>query len=141
MAEAVVSQMLCHRPPCRLYGIGLGLNIAGHTACMASPVIQKPGHMNHIPGPVRQPKNHIVILTAVKPCPKQLFLLQKTSGKATEMADIIIGSQIIRCIIRLKMKSQHFIDVPILKGGFVTVNIICLLLINHLHILIQYAGM
>ena len=92
--------------------------------------------MHHTLRPVCQPQNHIVVLAAVKLWAEQLRTIQEFSRKHAEMTDIIIGTQIINRIVRLKMHREHFIDVPALKRGFIAVYVICILLINDLHIFI-----
>ena len=57
------------------------------------------------------------------------------------MANIIIGPQIVNGIIRFKMHGEHFIYIVIFKGSFITVNIIRLLLIDHLGILVEHGWM
>ena len=57
------------------------------------------------------------------------------------MADIIIRPQIVRCIVRLKMHGQHFINIIVLESGLITIKIIRTLLIDLLHIRIQYGRM
>ena len=52
------------------------------------------------------------------------------------MADVIIGTQIINRIVRLKMHGQHLIDIPALKRSFIAVYVIRILLIDDLHIFI-----
>ena len=90
---------------------------------------------------VRQTQDHIVVLRTVKSCTEQFLAFQKFSGKDAEMTDIIVGPQIIRCIIRLKMHGQHFINIVLLEGGLITVQIIRTLFIDFLHIGIQYGRM
>ena len=56
------------------------------------------------------------------------------------MADIIIGPQIVRCIVRLKMHGQHLVNVVFFECGLITIEIIRSLLVDLLHIRIQYRG-
>ena len=64
-----------------------------------------------------------MILAAVKPASKQLCSFQQFSGKDAEMADIIIGTQIINGEIRLKMQCDHIVDAVALESRFIAVNI------------------
>ena len=129
--------MICHRASCGVYGIALGADVRGHASRMGTPVIQKSRHMNDMFRPVGQTQDHIVILAAVKLCTEQFGAFQQTSLKYAEMADIIVGPQIIRRVIRLKVHGQHMVNIISFKGRFITVNIIGLPFVNHLHIFIQ----
>ncbi len=139
--KAVLPQMLRYCSLCRLNGIGLCINPGSHTARMTSPIIHQSGHMHDFLRIIRETQNHIVVLAPVEFRPKQLITVQKGSCKHAEMTDIIIGTQIIRCKIRLKMHGKHLIDIAALEGGLITVQIICPLLIDGLHILVQHGGM
>ena len=108
---------------------------------MASPIVQKLRHVNHIPGPVRQTQYHIVILTAVKPGTEQLCSIQQLSGKNAEMTDVIICPQIVDGIIRLEVQGNHPVDVPAFEGGLITIDIVRILFIDHLYIFIKGTGM
>ena len=141
MFESMLFQMIRHGTLCRLDGIGLCVNTGGGTARMASPVIHQSGHMYDLLCSVRQTQDHIVVLRTVKSRTEQFLAFQKFSGKDAEMTDIIVGPQIIRCIIRLKMHGQHFINIVLLEGGLITVQIIRTLFIDFLHIGIQYGRM
>ena len=57
------------------------------------------------------------------------------------MADIIVGSQVVRRIVRLKMHGEHPVDVIPLEGSFITVDVIRPLLIDCLCILKKHGGM
>ena len=141
MFESMLFQMIRHGTLCRFDGIGLCVNTGGGTARMASPVIHQSGHMYDLLCSVRQTQDHIVVLRTVKSRTEQFLAFQKFSGKDAEMTDIIVGPQIIRCIIRLKMHGQHFINIVLLEGGLITVQIIRTLFIDFLHIGIQYGRM
>ena len=141
MLISMPPQMLRHRPLGRRYGVGLGPDAGGHAARMAPPIIHQSGHMDNFFRPVREPKNHVVILTAVEFGPEQLVSLQKPSGKHAEMADIVVGPEIVRRIIGLEVHGKHMIDIVHLKGGLITVEVVRPLLVDGLHILIQHAGM
>ena len=141
MGKAMPSQMVCHSSLRRSHYIRLCVDPGGHTALMASPVIQKLWNMHDMLCPVCHTKDHIVILTSVKPGTEQLLPFQKPLSKHAEMTDIIIGPQIVHRIIRLEMHGQHFIDITIFKGGFIAVNIIGILLVDRLHIFVQRTWM
>ena len=57
------------------------------------------------------------------------------------MTNVIVGTQIIRRIVRFKMHGQHVINIGALKGGFITINIVCILLVDCLYIFKQNRGM
>ena len=82
-----------------------------------------------------------MILTTVKAGTEQLRALQKLPCKYTKVTDIVVGTQIVQSIVRLEMHYQHLVDVTIVESDFITVQIICLLLIDGLHIFIKYTGM
>ena len=50
------------------------------------------------------------------------------------MTDIIIGPQIVNSVIRFEMQCDHIVNIAIFKGGFITVDIVRILLTDHLHI-------
>ena len=141
MAVSVLGQVFRHSPFGRFDGIGLGLDIGCHGAGMASPVIHQPGHMDDFTGIVREPQNHVVVLAAVVFFSEQFVSVQQLPGKNAEMADIIVGAQIIRGIARLKMHGQHTVDIAAFKGSFVAVQVIRILLVDCLYIFVEYAGM
>ena len=93
--------------------------------------------MHDILRPVRQAQDHIMILAAVKTGTEQFCPVKQFSVKHAEMTDIIIRPQIINGKIRLKMHSQHFVQVAALKSGLITVEIIRIFLIDGLHIFKQ----
>ena len=92
--------------------------------------------MYHVLCPVGEAQNHIMILTSVKSRAKQLCSVQKLSCKHAEMTDIIVCSQIVNREIRLKMQGYHIINAVTFKRCLITVDVICPLLIDHLHIFI-----
>ena len=141
MRESVPPQMIRHRSPCGLHHIGLCVNPRGDAPLMAAPVIQKFWHMHHLLCPVRQPQDHVVILAAVKPGAEQLRPVQELSVEDAEMADIIVGTQVVHRIVRLEMHGQHLIDVPAPESGLITVNVVRIPLIDCLHIFVQGAWM
>ena len=57
------------------------------------------------------------------------------------MADIVVGTQVVNSIVRLKMHGQHFVDITVFKGCFITVNIVRALFVNGFHIFVQCGGM
>ena len=77
-----------------------------------------------------------MVLAAVEPGAEQLHSIKQPLCKHAEMADIIVGAEIVNGIIRLKMHGQHFIDIAAFIGGFVTIYVIRPLLIDSPHILI-----
>ncbi len=119
---------------CRLYSIRLCIDAGRHASLMGAPVIEQSGNMHDFFRPVRQPQYHIMVLTAVKFRPEKLRSFHQPLCKHTEMTDIVVGAQVVRRIVRLKMHSQHPINVAALKGRLVTVQIIRPLLVNRLHI-------
>ena len=90
---------------------------------------------------IGEPQYHVMVLASVKLGTKQFVTIQQLSGKNAEMADIIVGSQVVRCIIRLEMHGQHMIDIASLKSRFITVDVIRPLLIDCLCILKKHGGM
>ncbi len=96
--------------------------------------------MNYVFGIRGQAQNHIMVLTAVKSTAKQLRALQKLARKHAEMTDVIICPKVIGRKIRLKMQGNHIINAVALKGRFIAVNIVRVLLVDDLDILIQYGG-
>ena len=82
-----------------------------------------------------------MILAAVKFRPEQFRSLQQGSVKYAEMADIVVGTQIINGKVRFEVKGDHIIHVIALKCGFITINIISTLLTDYFHIFIQRTGM
>ena len=60
---------------------------------------------------MRQTKNHVMILASVISGTEQFCLLQKFLCKYGEMTDIIVRTQIILRIIRLKMKNNDIVNV------------------------------
>ena len=141
MGKSMPLQMICHSSLRRSHYVRLCIDPGGHTAFMASPVIQKLWNMHDMLCPVCHTKDHIVILTSVKPGTEQLLPFQKPFCKHAEMTDIIIGPQIVHRIIRLEMHGQHFVDITVLKCGLITVNIIGILLVDCLHIFVQRTRM
>ena len=97
--------------------------------------------MDHIPRLVCQAQNHVVILAPVKFGPVQLRPLQQLFIEHAEMTDIVVGTQVVDGVIRLEMHGDHLIHIAVFEGGFVAVDIIRVLFIDHLHIFIQHAGM
>ena len=57
------------------------------------------------------------------------------------MADIIVGTQIVRRIIRLKMQHNQIIQIRRRKSRLVRIYIICILFTDDFHALIQKTGM
>lgn len=57
------------------------------------------------------------------------------------MADIIIGPQVVDSVVRFKMHGNHLVDVAVFKGGFITVNVIRIFLIDCLYIFKKHTGM
>ena len=95
--------------------------------------------MNHTFGFRGQPQNHVMVLAAVKFRAEQRHTLQQFPVKSTEMTDVIIGPQIIRSKIRLKMERNHVVNRLIsLESGLIAINIVRSLLTDHLHILIEH---
>ena len=98
--------------------------------------------MHHALCPGSKAQDHIMILTAVELRTEQLRTVQQPSGKGAEMTDIIVGPQIIRRIIRLKVQGNHVVYGGVsLKRRFVAVNVIRTLLTDRLHILVEDAWM
>ena len=126
--------MIGDRALCRIDRISLGIDRGCHTSLVRSPVIQDPRHMHDMLCLCCQAQYHVVILTAVKLAAEQLAALQKLSAEHAEMADVIVGKQVIRCKIRLEMQRDHMIDAVSLKGCFITVNVIRILFADRLHI-------
>ena len=90
---------------------------------------------------VRQAQNHIMILAAVKFCPKQFRAIQQLSGKYAEMTNIVVRAQVVDRIIRLEVHRDHLVDVRALKRRFITVNKVRILFVDRLYILVKCAGM
>ena len=97
--------------------------------------------MNDMLCSVSKTKDHIVILTSVELGPEEFCSIKKSSLEHTEMTDVVIGSEIIYCIIWLEMHSYHLIDVITLEGGLITIDVICVFLIYCLNIPVQNLGM
>ncbi len=127
-------QMICNGSFCSIYGISLGIDGGCHASLVGSPVIQDPRNMHDMFCLCCQTQDHIMILTAVKLAAEQFFSLQQFSCEHAEMTDIIVGEQVIRCKIRLKVHRDHMIDAVSFECGFITVNIICILFADCLHI-------
>ena len=104
---------------------------------MTSPVVQKLWYMYDMLCPVSKTQYHIVVLTSVKLGPEQLCSVKKRPLKNTEMADIVIGTQVVYGIIRFEVHGDHPVDVIPLKGGLITVDIVRILLIYCLYIPVQ----
>ena len=141
MFITMAPQMIRHRILCGLDGVRLGVDIGGNASRMASPIVEKLWHMHHILCPVGETQDHIMVLASVKFRAEQFRSVEKLPCKHTEMTDIIVGTEIVNGVIRLKMHGQHLIDISALKGSLITVYVICVFLIDHLHILVQRAGM
>ncbi len=90
--------------------------------------------MNDMFCSVSETKDHIVVLASVKLGPEELCAVKKSSLENAEMADVIVGSEIVYCVIGLEMHGDHLVDVIALKGSLVAVDVICLFFINGLHI-------
>ncbi len=56
------------------------------------------------------------------------------------MTDVIVCPKVVRRKIRLKMQGNHIVNAVALKGGFVAVNIVRILLVDDLDILVQNRG-
>ena len=139
---ALSREMGRHRPLSRLNGIALRIDVQGHAPRMGSPVIIKLRHMHHTLGAGGEPQDHIVVLAAVKLGAEQLRPVQKPSGKGAEMTDIIISPQIVRCVVRLEVQSDHVVDgTASLKRCLITIDVVRSLLTDRLHILVENAGM
>ncbi len=141
MLETMFPQVIGHRPLGRIHRIGFRLYAAGHAACMGTPVIHQLGHMHYFFRFIRQAQYHVMVLAAIEFGAEQFVPVQKMPVKNAEMANIIIGPQIVNGIIRFKMHGEHFIYIVIFKGSFIAVNIIRLLLIDHLGILVEHGWM
>ena len=89
---------------------------------------------------VREPQDHVVVLAAVEFGPKQLLPVQELPGEDAEMADVVVGPQIVRGVVRLKVHGQHAVDVVPLEGGLIAIQIIRILFIDSPHILVERAG-
>ena len=139
--EAVSAQMIRNRASCRFDHVRLCLDIARNASCMGAPIIQKLRHMDDMLRIVRQAQNHVMILTAVKFCPKQLRAVQQFSGKYAEMTDIVVGAQVVDGIIRLEVHRDHLVDVRALKRRLITVNKVRILFVDRLYIFVKGAGM
>ena len=63
--------------------------------------------MHDLRGFLRQPQDHVVILAAVKLPAEVSDLVQKFSGEYREVADVIVASERVRCIIRLEMRAKR----------------------------------
>ena len=114
--------MIRNRASRRFDHVRLCLDIARNTACMGAPIIQKLRHMDDMLRIVRQAQNHVMILAAVKFCPKQLRAIQQLSGKYAEMTNIVVRAQVVDRIIRLEVHRDHLVDVRALKRRLITVN-------------------
>ena len=136
--QTAAFQVRQHCPLGRVNGVRLGIDIRCHRLGMGSPVIQDLRHMDNLFRPGSQSQDHIVILAAVKLRPEQPRLFQQFLRKYRKMTDIIVGPQIINRKIRFEMNGQHIINAVPLKSHLVTVNIIRILLTDHLHILIKH---
>ena len=90
---------------------------------------------------VRQAQNHVMILAAVKFCPKQLRAVQQLSGKYAEMTNIVVGAQVVDGIIRLEVHRDHLVDVRALKRRLIAVNKVRILFVDRLYIFVKCAGM
>ena len=121
--------------------MGLCLNSGRNTSRVVTPVVQHLRHMYDLLRSVCEPKNHIMILAAVVLRSEKRLSLQQCPLKHAKMTDVIICSEIVRRIVRLKMYNQHMIDIAALKGRLITVEMIRPLLIDRLHILKQHAWM
>ena len=83
---------------------------------------------------IRQPQNHVVILRAVKFRAVQFLSLQELPIKAGKVTDVVVRTQIVDGIIGLEMNGHKVIQIILPKGRLVTVQVICILLIDRLDI-------
>ena len=97
--------------------------------------------MHYILRPVRKAQNHIMVLASIESGAEKFRTVKKFSVKHAEMTDIIICPQIVHCIIRFEMHSQHLVYIATLKSSLIAVQIIRILLIYCFNVFIQYARM
>ena len=87
-----------------------------------------------------QAQVEVVILTAVELCPLvAAHLCQQRRAEHAQMADIVVGAQVIQHIIRLEVVDRQMVDIP-LKGHLVRVHKVRTLLGNGFRHIPQCAG-
>ena len=112
--------------------VGLGRNVACHAGGAGAPVVQQMRDMHDLVRLFGQAQVEIIVLTAVVGC----TLIAAHSGQQlcaehAQVADIIVGAQIIQHIIRLEMVNGQVVDVA-LKGHFIRIHKVCALFGNGL---------
>ena len=137
----IIPHMVMNRTLRRIDCIGFGADVRRHRVRMRTPIIKNLRNMLHIPRLLRQTQNHIMILASVVFRTEQSGFIQKLCVKYREMTDVIIGPQIIRGIVRLKMKDNQIIQVRRRKCGFIRIDIIRALFADHLHTFKKQAWM
>ena len=87
-----------------------------------------------------QAQVEVVILTAVELCPLvAAHLCQQRRAEHAQVADIVVGAQVIQHIIRLEVVDRQVVDVPF-KGHFVGVHKVRALLGNGFRHIPQCTG-
>ena len=87
-----------------------------------------------------QAQVEVVVLTAVELCPLvAAHLCQQRRAEHAQMADIVVGAQVIQHIIRLEVVDRQMVDIPF-KGHFVRVHKVRALLGNGFRHIPQCAG-
>ena len=137
----IIFHMVANRPPGRIDGIGFRADVRRHGSRMRTPIVEYFWNMLYVFRLFRQPKNHVVILTPVILRPKQTGLLKKRRVEYREMTNIIIGPQIVRRIVRLKMQHDQIIQIRRSKRSLIRIHIICMFLADDFHTFIQKTWM
>ena len=112
--------------------VGLGRNVACHAGGAGAPVVQQVRDMHDLVRLFGQTQIEVVVLTAVE----RSALIAAHSGQQlcaehAQMADIVVGAQIVQHIIRLEVVDSQVVDVA-LKGHFIGVHKVCTLFGNGL---------
>ena len=82
-----------------------------------------------------------MVLATVELASEEFLALKQFPVKAAEMADVIICPQVINSIVRLEVHRDHLVYAALVEGGLIAVDIVCMLLVNHLHIFEQHRRM
>ena len=102
--------------------VHLGRNVACHAGGAGAPVIQQVRDVHHLFGLLGQAQVQVIILAAVELRPLvAAHLGQQRGTEHAQVADVVVGAEVVQHIIRLEVVHRQMVDVA-LKGDLVRIH-------------------